>query len=171
MLRYRDLASCMQVRGLFLFPLNGGRDSRHSPLWDWQVCKRMRDLIGVSSLLQYHLELGRSCMEDGPLSKLSISERREKLQAHINAWRNLQWSDCVRLFDTTSHQFDIHVAPGGILVLRWKTMSKLTFIQLPSNTRGITMRQWEYSFPFYIHPSAFALDPYEDMLVVLEYRR
>ena len=130
----------------------------------------MRDLIGSSSLLQYHLELGKSCMEDGPLtlSRMSISERREKLQAHTKAWRDLQWSDCVHLFDTDIHEYAIHVAPGGILVLCWRTKPMLTFIQLPSNTRGITMRQWEHSFSFDVYDTALALNPYEDILVLLE---
>jgi hypothetical protein len=128
----------------------------------------MRDLIGISSLLQYHLELGKSGMEDGPLSTMSISERRERLQAHTDAWWNLQWSDCVHLFDTGTHECSIHLAPGGILVLCWKTKPKLTFIQLPSNTRGITMRQWEHSFPFRHYDSAVALDPCEDVLVLLK---
>jgi len=79
----------------------------------------MRDLIGISSLLQHHLELGKSCMEDGPLtlSRMSISERREKLQAHINAWRNLQWSDCVHLFDPASiqHTRNYHATMGALV--------------------------------------------------------
>ena len=131
----------------------------------------MRDLIGIHSLLQYHLELGKSGMEDGPLSTMSISERRERLRAHTNAWKNLQWSDFVHLFNTDICECDIHLAPGGILVLSWKTKSKLTFIQLPSNTRGITMRQWEHSFPFRHYHPAVALDPYEDVLVLLKYDR
>lgn len=173
MLGYRDLASCMQVRGLFFFLPEWLPRLRLFTTLDPQVCKSMRHLIGISSLLQYHLELGKSCMEDGPLtlSRMSISERREKLQAHIKAWRNLQWTDCVHLFDTNFYEFDIHVAPGGIIVLRWRTNLKLTFIQPPSNTRGIPMRQWEHSFPFHVHDSTFALDPHEDILVLLERER
>jgi hypothetical protein len=124
-------------------------------------------MVDSSSLLQYHLELGRSSMVDGPLSRMSIAGRREKLRAHINAWENLQWSDCVHLFDATDDTFVIHVAPGGILAIRYLTEPKITFFQLPSNTRGITMRKWEHSFPF--RPSACALDPSEDILVVLKY--
>ena len=127
----------------------------------------MRDLVDSSSLLQYHLELGRLGMVDGPLSRMSIAERREKLQAHINAWGNIQWSDCVHLLDAMADTFAIQVAPGGILAIRWKTEPKMTFFQLPSNTRGITMRQWEHSFPF--NASACALDPSEDILVILKY--
>jgi hypothetical protein len=126
----------------------------------------MRDLVDISSLLQYHLELGRVGMVDGHLSRMSIAERRERLQAHINAWRDLQWSDHVHLFDT-ANGFGIHVAPGGILAIYWATEPKITFFQLPSNTRGISLRQWEHTFPFY--PSACALDPYEDILVALKY--
>jgi hypothetical protein len=106
-------------------------------------------------------------MVDGHLSRLSIAERREKLQVHINAWGDLQWSDCVHLFDAMVNTFAIHVAPGGILAIRWKTEPKISFFQLPSNTRGITMRRWEHTFSFCA--SACALDPYEDILVVLKY--
>ena len=98
-------------------------DSRRSRFWHWQVCKCMRNLIGSSSLLQYHLELGRSGMEDGPMSTMRIAERREKLQAHTNAWRNLQWTDCIHLLES-DQKFAIHVASGGILAIRWRKKPK-----------------------------------------------
>ncbi|KAH9960103.1 hypothetical protein BC827DRAFT_1209132 [Russula dissimulans] len=142
MLDYRDLAICMRV------------------------CKRMLDLVGHSSLLQYHLELGRSCMEDGPLSSMSIAERRERLKAHNDAWRDLRWSACIHLFDLHPNTFAMEVAQGGILAFISRSEGKIMFVQLPSNSRGIQMRQWEHSFPFL--PSMCALDPSEDILVVLQ---
>lgn len=165
MLDYRDLAFCMQVRICLLLE----RLPQLMPLalWNLQVCKRMLDLVSSSSLLQYHLELGRSYMEDGPLSRMSISERRERLQAHINAWRNVRWSSCVHLFDMHPQTFAMGVAPGGILSFTLREEGKIKFVQLPSNIRGIPMRQWEHSFPF--PPSLFALDPSEDILVVLQH--
>ncbi len=101
-----------------------------SPTHRWQVCKRVFDLIGSSSSLQYHLELGRACMEDGPLSRMSTAERRKRLQAHIDAWRNLRWSSCVHLFDLPPNSVLMNVAPGGILTFISLSEYKIKFVHL-----------------------------------------
>jgi hypothetical protein len=137
-----------------------------NPIPVLQVCKRVFDLIGSSSSLQYHLELGRACMEDGPLSGMSTAERRERLQAHIHAWQNLQWSSCVHLFDLPPNTVIMNVSPGGILTFISRSECKLKFVQPPSNLREIPMKQWEHTFPF--PPSDVAIDPSEDILVVLQ---
>ncbi len=168
MLDYRDLVACMQVRRPSpFFPLRillNPFPVHCTPRW--QVCKRVFDLIGKSSLLQYHLELGRACMEDAPLSRMPTSERRERLQAHVDAWQNLRWSSCVHLFDLPSNGVLMDVAPGGILTFISFSEYKITFVQPPSNLRGLAMRQWEHTFSF--PPLVVALDPSEDILVVLQ---
>ncbi|KAH8977165.1 hypothetical protein EDB86DRAFT_3093011 [Lactarius hatsudake] len=143
MLHYRDLYSCTRV------------------------CRRMVDIIGGSALLQYHLELGRSGMEDGPLSVLSIPERRERLRSYNDAWKHLRWSTCIEL-PNTERRHNMDVSPGGILTFASGTEreGKLVLVQIPSILRGIPMRQWELSFSF--TPYARALDPSEDILVVME---
>lgn len=105
-------------------------------------------------------------MEDGPLSRMSTAERRERLRAHVDAWRNLRWSSCVHLFDLPHNTVLMDVAPGGILAFLLYSECKIKFVQLPSNLRGIAMRQWELSFSF--PPLVFSLDPSEDILVVLQ---
>ncbi|KAH8993058.1 hypothetical protein EDB86DRAFT_3078885 [Lactarius hatsudake] len=143
MLHYRDLYSCTRV------------------------CRRMVDIIGGSALLQYHLELGRSGMEDGPLSVLSIPERRERLRSYNDAWKHLRWSTCIEL-PNTERRHNMDVSPGGILTFASGTEreGKLVLVQIPSILRGIPKRQWELSFSF--TPYARALDPSEDILVVME---
>jgi hypothetical protein len=103
-------------------------------------------------------------MEDGPLSGMSTAERRERLQAHIHAWRNLWWSSSVHLFDMHPNTVIMDVAPGGILTFISRSECKIKFVQPPSNLRGIPIKQWEHTFPF--PPSDVALDPSEDILVV-----
>ncbi len=105
-------------------------------------------------------------MEDGPLSRMSTAERRKRLQAHIDAWRNLRWSSCVHLFDLPPNSVLMNVAPGGILTFISLSEYKIKFVQLPSDLRGIAMRQWELTFSF--PPFIVALDPSEDILVVLQ---
>lgn len=105
-------------------------------------------------------------MEDGPLSRMSTAERRERLKAHVDAWRNLRWSSCVHLLDLPYNAVIMNVAPGGILTFLSYGECKIKFVQLPSNLRGIAMRQWEHTFPF--PPFVFSLDPSEDILVVLQ---
>ena len=99
-------------------------------------------------------------MVDGPPGGMSTAERRERLHAHVDARRNLRWSSCVQLFDL--HNTIMKVAPGGIL--SFMSYSQIKFVLPPSNIRGISMRQWEYAFPFALHD--VALDPSEDILVV-----
>jgi hypothetical protein len=129
----------------------------------------MVDIIGGSALLQYHLELGRSGMEDGPQSTLSIPERRERLKAYNDAWKHLHWSACIELPDIDVVTHDMDIAPGGILTFVSEREGKIIFVQIPSNLRGIPMRQWEHSFSF--PPRQYALDPSEDILVVFEWDR
>lgn len=127
----------------------------------------MVDIVGGSALLQYHLELGRSGMEDSPLSALSIPERRERLRAYNDAWKQLRWSACVELPIADERSFKMGVAPGGILTFVSKRDPKIIFVQIPSNLRGISMRQWELPLSFV--PHQYALDPSEDILVVFEW--
>jgi hypothetical protein len=127
------------------------------------------DIIRGSALLQYHLELGRSGMEDGPMSTLSIPERRERLRTYNDAWRHLRWSACIELPNTKKCKYDMDIAPGGILtfVSRLGRENKIILVQIPSISRDIPMRQWEHSFSFVLHQ--YALDPSEDILVVLQW--
>ena len=129
----------------------------------------MIDIIGGSDVLQYRLELGRSGMEDGPLSTLSVPERLERLRTYNDAWKHLRWSACIELpnIDVVTHDMDI--APGGILTFVSRRNNNIIFVQIPSNSRGIPMRQWEHSLSFV--PHQYALDPSEDILVVLEWDR
>jgi len=106
----------------------------------------MVDIIGGSALLQYHLELGRSSMEDGPLSTLSIPERRERLRAYNDAWKHLRRSAYIELLNVDKCTYDMDFAPGGILTFKSRRENKIIFVQIPSNLRGIPMRQWEHSF-------------------------
>ncbi|KAI9443021.1 hypothetical protein H4582DRAFT_1922057 [Lactarius indigo] len=141
-LHYRDLASCTQV------------------------CRCMADIIRGSALLQYHIELGRCDMNDGPLSTLSIPERRERLQAYDDAWRSLRWSACVNVLNIPNHEYnEMSIAPGGILIFISGRESKIIVVQIPSNLRGIPMRQWELKLSSV--PRECALDPSEDILVIL----
>ncbi|KAI9450775.1 hypothetical protein BJY52DRAFT_158494 [Lactarius psammicola] len=145
-LHYRDLASCTQV------------------------CRRLADIIRGSALLQYHLELGRCGMDDGPLSTLSIPQRRERLQAYDDAWKSLRWSACINVLNIPDNAYNkLSIAPGGILTFISGRDSTITFVQIPSNLRGIPMRQWELSFP--LLPRACALDPSEDILVILQLQK
>src|SRR6266702_5425562 len=126
----------------------------------------MADVIRGSALLQYQLELGRCGMDDGPLNTLSIPERRERLQAYDGAWKSLRWSACIDVLNIPDNTYNkVSIAPGGILTFISGRESKITFVQIPSNLRGISMRQWELSFS--LLPRACALDPSEDILVVL----
>ncbi|KAH8993064.1 hypothetical protein EDB86DRAFT_3078924 [Lactarius hatsudake] len=132
-----------------------------------QVCKRMVDIVSGSTLLQYRLELGKSGMDDGPLSALSIPERRERLRAYNDAWKHLRWSACIEL--PAIRRYDMDIAPDDILTFVPERDRKITFVQIPSKLRSIPMRQWELSFPFVLHQ--YALDPREDILVLYEWDR
>ena len=70
------------------------------------------------------------------------------------------------MFDLSHNTVLMNVNPGGILTFLSYSECKIKFVQLPSNLRGIAMRQWELTFPF--PPFVFSLDPSEDILVVLQ---
>jgi hypothetical protein len=134
----------------------------------------MVNIVEGSALLQYHLELGRSGMEDGPMSTLSIPERRERLRVYGDAWKRLHWSACIELPNIDKKKYHMNISPGGILSFVQRRVSgwtgredKIIFVQIPSNSRGIPMRQWEHSFSFGLHQ--YALDPSEDILVVFQW--
>jgi hypothetical protein len=137
----------------------------------------MINIFEGSALLQYHLELGRSGMEDGPMSTLSIPERRERLRVYSDAWKDFRWSACIELLpNIKKSDYVMDIAPGGILAFvprgaspRRADNCKIIFFQIPSNSRGIPMRQWEHPFPPVLHQ--YALDPSEDILVVLQWDR
>ncbi|KAF8272630.1 hypothetical protein EI94DRAFT_1717987 [Lactarius quietus] len=105
-------------------------------------------------------------MNDGPLSTLSIPERRERLQAYDNAWKSLRWSTCKNVFNIPNHTYEMSIAPGGLLTFLSKRERKIIFVQIPSSLRDIPTQQWKLSLPF--GPRACALDPSEDVLVVLQ---
>lgn len=126
----------------------------------------MLDIVNGSNLLQYRLELGRSGMEDGPLSTLSVSERRERLRVYNDAWKQLRWSECVEFLNFDKTAYVMGIFPGGILTFKSRTEGKIVFVRIPSNLRSIPMRQWELSFPFV--PHTYTLEPSQDILVVLQ---
>ncbi|KAI9433789.1 hypothetical protein BJY52DRAFT_1231378 [Lactarius psammicola] len=131
MLYYLDLASC------------------------YRVCKRTVDIIRGSALLQYYLdsELGRSGMEDSPLSLLSTPERRERLRVCNDSWKHLRHIE-LPTFD--GHTYDIDIASGGVL----------TFCRRSKVTTWITLlHSWTTnSFSFVSHQ--YALDLSEDILKI-----
>ena len=115
-------------------------------------------------------------MEDGPMSAMSIPERRERLRVYSDAWKHLRWSACIRLPNVDKYAYAMDIAPGGILIFVSKIQfmglreNSIIFVQIPSNFRGIPMRQWKHSFPFIPRPGQYALDPSEDILVVFQRR-
>jgi len=134
------------------------------------VCKRTVGIIGGSHLLQYRLKLRRSGMEDGPLSTLSIPERRERLQAYNNSWKYLRWSGCVELPNIGDSTHCMDIDQGGIVTfvpLVWWKERKIIFVRVPSVIRGVPTRQWELSFEYVRHLCRYAFDPCEDILVLL----
>ena len=78
----------------------------------------MTEIIEGSALLRYHLD-----MEDGPLSILSILERKERLRTYNDAWKYFRWSACIEL-DIGVSAYNINT-PSGILILSSKREGKI----------------------------------------------
>ncbi|KAH8101212.1 hypothetical protein BXZ70DRAFT_1007600 [Cristinia sonorae] len=55
-----------------------------------QACKRLNELVGNSTLIQYFLELAINGLVDGPPGGLSVGERLQALRDRRKAWDTMQ---------------------------------------------------------------------------------
>lgn len=85
------------------------------------------------------------------------------LRAHQDAWNSLTWSFEESIPITQGRCWELN---GGILA-QSDTPSSIVFRQLPSALRRIESREWRIdSFEFVV--ADFAMDPSQDLLVVVE---
>ncbi|KAH9947003.1 hypothetical protein B0H21DRAFT_857166, partial [Amylocystis lapponica] len=137
-----------------------------------QVSRYLLEVIDGSERLQYKIDLAVAGMIDGPPSALCTAERRRMLREHQKAWDSLEFSVQPTLSIPVLHDPLPAYYPGRIFgnVLWYYTSTGLRFIQLPSRIRGTEEKRWtiDYSATPGFTVSKFAMDPAQDLLVVLE---
>lgn len=102
-------------------------------------------------------------MEDGPPGHHTLKERLDMLRAHQDAWNSLSWSSEETIPIAQGRCWELN---GGILA-QSDSQSSIEFRQLPSALRGIKSREWKIdNFDFDV--ADFAIDPSQDLLVVIE---
>jgi hypothetical protein len=132
-----------------------------------KVSRSFKESIENSVLLQYAIKLAICGYEDGPSisGPLSVtSERLQRLQTHIDAWRHLDWAE-ERIKLPQSRVYDIF---GGVYAsVEHAHPSSLNIVELPSRIRRTPLHQRSFAnVGFFINN--FAIDPEQDLLVLVE---
>jgi hypothetical protein len=113
------------------------------------------------------MKLAMCGYEDGPPSAgplSTTSERLQRLQVHIDAWRHLDWAEeRIKLPRGRSHNL-----LGGIYASVGKENPfSLNLLELPSRVRGTPLRPWTFAdVGFSIND--FSMDPGQDLLILVE---
>ncbi|KAI0641772.1 hypothetical protein C8Q79DRAFT_989317 [Trametes meyenii] len=135
-----------------------------------RVCRVFRRFIEESPCLDYKIELAAASLVDHPPPgghTIPVSERVERVRRYREAWTYLYPSDPITLLQgvkTTRWHFH----PSGLFV--FVTLSgDLSFVRLPSPLDPFTESRWtvplQGRLPYRL--SEFAVDPAQDLLVVL----
>ncbi|KAF9519342.1 hypothetical protein BS47DRAFT_1388177 [Hydnum rufescens UP504] len=160
-----DLASFPTETLLQIFEYLDGRDLVRCQ----RVCKALRHHIDQCSATQYVIRLAMCGYTDGTQSQGGgfslIGARLNALEEHINRWKYLNWEE--QRIEIPTRIPDCEVLVGGIYVLISQTI--ITCVQLPSKIRHIPLRAWSFENDFTV--TALAMDPSQDLLVLLEIRQ
>lgn len=120
-------------------------------------------MIDESLLLQYIIRLYICGYQDdvGTLpTQSTTSHRLEELIRHTDAWHNLDWTES-RLLVPPPEIYDLSDGLYAAITDR-----VITCVQLPSRISGTEARTWSFENDF--SPVEIALDPSQDLLVLVE---
>ncbi|KDR85356.1 hypothetical protein GALMADRAFT_108380 [Galerina marginata CBS 339.88] len=129
-----------------------------------QVCSLFRELIRGTASLQYVIELAVAGQRDGSNCTASSATRLKLLRRHQSAWNDLKWSREVRIPMRNGGLWELY---GGVLGQSTQE-GTLVFSQLPSDLRSIEAKEWTLGPDFGITISDFAMDPMQDLLILIE---
>ncbi|KDQ56120.1 hypothetical protein JAAARDRAFT_195327 [Jaapia argillacea MUCL 33604] len=128
-----------------------------------QLCRSVKNLVDHTPRLQYKIELAIAGMEDNPCSKFGIEEHRARLETYQAGWADLCWQKEEVLVSSGGEPWDLF---GNVMVAETST-GGLSFKKLEGCSRGVEGREWELDLVD-IEIDAFALDPPQDLLVLVE---
>ncbi|KAH9946940.1 hypothetical protein B0H21DRAFT_822298 [Amylocystis lapponica] len=143
------------------------------PVRDLLVCKQvsrfLSQIIDDSERLQYSIDLAIAGMVDGLPGGLCVADRRSMLKEYQKAWRDAEFP-LQPVMSITNPQYD-SIGLSGISgnVFLQQAPTGLEFVRLPSRIRGINAERWRIdSATLGFNPHAFAMDPSQDLLVLLD---
>lgn len=133
-----------------------------------QISQYMKHSIDNLSAFQYKLKLVIAGMSDNPSNSLPVDKKYDILNVYYRQW-SASFADDLKRHESAysldgEHRWQF-VLTGGVLAQR-KNDNAIEFTQLPSRTRGIASRTWAVLLPTELQK--FAMDPQQDLLVVLE---
>jgi hypothetical protein len=139
-----------------------------------QVCKALNEIVTVSALLQYKIELVINGMIDGPSGiegMETASSRLEALRAYAYAWDTLQPRKKTSI-SGGNRGMSLYELWGGV----WARARKgsgylLTAVRLPSIVRAVEMESWNVNLPDLGRLVDFGMDPHQDLLILITYSR
>lgn len=128
------------------------------------VCRRFCESVDSSVQVQLALRLDVWDYMEANSEKLSPSHLLQRLEAHVEAWRTLNWTEC-RLDIPYGAAYDL--VQGFYVAVDAGTMQDVTCVRLPSQTsRSETRVHTLPNVGFAIHD--VTIDPSQDLVVLLE---
>ncbi|TCD64829.1 hypothetical protein EIP91_003577 [Steccherinum ochraceum] len=136
-----------------------------------QISKQCKAIVDSSIALHYKTELEADGLEDGADTSKSVTEKLRILESQREAFDASQFTSC-QIFslprDTNRLESEWHLS-GNLIA--WKQLpSQLMVTQIPSALKGIPAKQWLLDGVDWRTVVYFAIDPSQDLLVLLETR-
>ncbi|KAI0299472.1 hypothetical protein BC826DRAFT_966929 [Russula brevipes] len=134
-------------------------------------CRRLKNIVDLSSTHQYIIELFGTGMCDGQLSVVGSAERLDRLRRSQTAWKSLTWREPAD-FPYWKKIRSVPAAVSGNLMVFYNIASSpspgqdLLLLRFPSELRGIPEQRWSLNLDCdYIN--AICVDNSQDLLCFL----
>lgn len=124
----------------------------------------MKDLVDQTPTLQYTINLAVAGQESSCAGVDSPAALLDALKRHQNAWDELKWSRQLRLPMRSGGLWELY---GGVLA-QSDEEGGIFFYRLPSDLRSIEEKQWSLGPSFPCPVRDFAMDPSQDLLLLIE---
>jgi hypothetical protein len=132
----------------------------------FKVCRSLHDVVKNSLLLEYDLNLGFGCLQDGPTPDLSLLDRLRLLKEYRASWDSARWA---RESTLQQPEAGIYLDLLHGILLNWSQMC-LVFRRLPSTYRCITEKTWSLDMSDRL-PDLLTIDASQNLLILGEWDR
>ncbi|KDQ56131.1 hypothetical protein JAAARDRAFT_59537 [Jaapia argillacea MUCL 33604] len=130
------------------------------------VSQSFKNLIDHSPHLKYKIELAVAGMIDAGGNNISIKERRTRLMKYQSNWTDLQWQQVENLPLSGGNVWELF---GNVMAVKTRS-GGLSFKRLAGHSRSVAAKSWDLE-NLGVEFMTFALDPSQDLLVLVETTR